>query len=79
MNASRDRRLARLEQAKREQARLEQDRRPAAAILYVWRDAGIESAKKAIARRCPQGVPPGARLVICSWQAEDELTQRARG
>jgi hypothetical protein len=74
MNASRDRRLARLEQAK-----LDQDHRPAAATLYVWRDAGTESAKQAIARRFPKGVPPGARLVICSWQAEDELTQLARG
>jgi hypothetical protein len=39
MNGSRDRRLAKLEQAK-----LEQD------------------------PRFPKGVPPGARLVICSWQ-----------
>jgi hypothetical protein len=60
MNASRDRRLAKLEQAKSEQ-----DRRPAARILYVWRDGPMESAKKGIARRFPKGVPPGARLVIC--------------
>jgi hypothetical protein len=63
MNVSRDRRLAKLEQAK-----LEQDQRPAARILYVWRDGPTESAKKAIARGFPNGVPPGARLVICSWQ-----------
>jgi hypothetical protein len=74
MNASRDRRLARLEQAK-----LEQDRPPAAAILYVWRDAGIESAKQAIARRFPKGVPAGTRLVICSWQSDDERIRPTRG
>jgi hypothetical protein len=65
MNTSRDRRLARLEQAQ-----LAQEPRPTDKIIYVWRDAPRESAEQAIARRCPNGVPPGACLVICSWQAE---------
>jgi len=59
MNTSRDRRLARLEQT----------RRPRRKIIYVWRNAPRETAARAIARRCPKGVPSGTRLVICSWQA----------
>ena len=39
MNSNRDRRLA----------KLEQHRRPAARILYVWRNAPMESAEEAIA------------------------------
>lgn len=59
MNTSRDRRLARLEQTCR----------PRREIIYVWRNAPRETAARAIARRCPKGVPSGTRLVICSWQA----------
>jgi hypothetical protein len=62
MNSNRDRRLA----------KLEQHRRPAARILYVWRNAPMESAEEAIARRFPAGVPAGAHLVICSWQVAGE-------
>jgi hypothetical protein len=69
MNGSRDRRLA----------KLEQHRRPAPRILHVWRDAPMESAKQAIARRFPKGVPAGARLVICSWQFDDKRILPARG
>ncbi len=69
MNGNRDRRLA----------KLEQDRQPAAKILYVWRDGPTESAEEAIARRFPAGVPAGARLVICSWQFDDERIPSARG
>ena len=68
MNGDRDKRLA----------KLEQDRRPAARILYVWRDAPRESTKEAIARCFPKGVPAGARLVICSWQVDGEPLQPAR-
>ena len=59
MNTSRDRRVS----------KLEQKRKPRAKIIYAWRNAPRESAARAIARRCPKGVPSGARLVICSWQA----------
>lgn len=62
MNTSRDRRLARLEQTHLAQ-------RPKSRIIYAWRNAPRESAARAIARRCPKGVPSGTRLVICSWQA----------
>jgi hypothetical protein len=68
MNTNRDRRIA----------RLEQDRRPKGKIIYAWRDAPLESAKQAIARRCPKGVPSGARLVICSWRADGKPLQPAR-
>jgi hypothetical protein len=63
MNASRDRRIARLERAK-----LEREGRPAANVFYVWRNAPTESAEEAIARRFPDGLPKDAQLVICSWQ-----------
>ncbi len=62
MNTSRDRRLARLEQT-------HLARPPKSRIIYVWRNAPRETAARAIARRCPKGVPSGTRLVICSWQA----------
>ena len=64
MNPSRDRRLAKLERAN-----LEQEPRPRARTIYLWRDAPRESAEQAVARRCPNGAPAGARLVICSWQS----------
>ena len=69
MNGRRDRRLA----------KLEQDRRPAVRILYVWRDGLMKSAKKTIARRFPKGLPAGARLVICSWQFDEERILSTRG
>ena len=58
MNASHDRRLT----------RLEQERRPATKVFYVWRNAPAESTKAAIARTFPRGLPADVRLVICSWQ-----------
>ena len=67
MNASHDRRLARLEQAK-----LEQERRPSARVFYVWRNAPAETTEEAIARHFPGGLPADARLVICSWQVAGE-------
>ena len=66
MNASHDRRLSKLEQAK-----LEGKRRPAAKVFYVWRNQ-TETTKEAIARSFPNGLPTDARLVICSWQVADE-------
>jgi hypothetical protein len=51
-NASHDRRLARLEQAK-----LEQERRPATKVFYVWRNDPAESTKAAIARTFPLACP----------------------
>jgi hypothetical protein len=68
MNASHNRRLARLEQAK-----LEQERRPAANVLYVWRNAPTGTTEAAIARTFPHGLPADARLVICSWQVAGSL------
>jgi len=62
MNGRHDRRLA----------KLELDLRPAATLFYVWRDRPRETARQAIARRFPAGVPADARLVICSWQAAGE-------
>jgi hypothetical protein len=69
MNGGRDKRLA----------KLERHRRPPARTFYVWRNAPTESAKEAIARRFPEGIPPGARLVICSWQVANEPIPRTRG
>jgi hypothetical protein len=67
MNTSRDRRLTRLELAQAAQAPRRRDK-----IIYAWRNGPGESVAQAIARRCPEGVPAGARLVICSWEAEGE-------
>ena len=67
MNASHDRRIA----------RLEQKRRPAANVFYVWRNAPMESAEEAIARTFPHGLPADARLVVCSWQVAGSLENRA--
>jgi hypothetical protein len=61
MSGSRNRRVA----------RMEHDRRPRTRTFYLWRDAPRESAAAAIMRRFPKGAPPGAQLVICSWQAGD--------
>ena len=72
MNASHDRRIARLEQAK-----LEQARRPSARVFYVWRNAPMESAEEAIARTFPHGLPADARLVVCSWQVAGSLENPA--
>ena len=68
MNANRDRRLAKLEQAKREQ-----EPRPAARVLYAWRNGPAETTEEAIARNFPRGLPADARLVICSWQATGDI------
>ena len=76
MNTSRDRRLARLELAQ-ERTQQAQEPGPKGRIIYVWRDAPRESTEQAIARRCPEGVPSGACLVICSWQTEAESTPAA--
>ena len=62
MNASHDRRIA----------RLEQERRPAANVYYVWRNAPAETTEEAIARHFPGGLPADARLMICSWQVAGE-------
>ena len=67
MNASHDRRLTKLEQAK-----LEQERRPAARVLYAWRNGPAETAEAASARTFPGGLPRDARLVVCSWQIAGE-------
>ena len=70
MNGGRDKRLAKLEEARAEHgraehARAEHEGRPRARI-YVWRNASMESTKAAIARRFPAGVRAGARIVICT-------------
>jgi hypothetical protein len=48
-------------------AKLEQERRPAAKVLCVWRDRPGETTAQAIARSFPDGVPAGARLAVCSF------------
>lgn len=68
MNASHDRRLAKLEQA-----RLEQEPRPAAKVLYAWRNGPAETTNEAIAGNFPGGLPTNARLVICSWQVTGDI------
>ena len=62
MNGSHEKRLA----------KLERERRPAANVLYVWRNAPTETTEEAIARSFPGGVPADACLVICSWQVAGE-------
>jgi hypothetical protein len=53
-------------------AKLEQERRPAARVLYVWCNAPTETTDEAIARSFPAGVPADTRLVIFSWQVAGE-------
>jgi hypothetical protein len=65
VNASHDRRLT----------KLEQERRPAANVLYVWRNAPTETTEEAIARAFPDGLPKDAQLVICSWQVAGKSEQ----
>ncbi len=48
-------------------AKLEQERRPAAKVLCVWRDRSGETTAQAIARSFPDGVPAGPRLAVCSF------------
>jgi hypothetical protein len=66
MNAIHDRRLT----------KLEQKRRPAVRVLYVWRNGPAETTKEAIARHFPGGLPADARLVICSWQVAGKSKQQ---
>jgi hypothetical protein len=49
-------------------AKLEQERRPAARVFFVWLDGPRQTTQQAIARRFPAGVPAHTRLVICSWR-----------
>ena len=60
MSSARDKRIS----------RLEQKRRPRTKVIVAWRNTPEESDEQAIARRCPNGVPANASLVICSWQWE---------
>ena len=62
MSGSQDKRIA----------KLEQERRPAARVLYVWRDRPGETTEQAIARSYPGGVPADARLIVFSWQFAGE-------
>jgi hypothetical protein len=57
-------------------SKLEQERRPPPRVLYAWRDRPGETIAQAIARSFPDGVPAGARLVVCSWrfEGEDEIS-----
>lgn len=43
-------------------ARLEGDA-PAGAVFHVWGEAGAD----AVARRFPEGVPPGATIIVYQW------------
>ena len=68
MSLGRDRRLARLER-----------RRGKKKIALVWYDPSRETAAQARARRYPEGVPAGARLIYISWQWQHGRTQSAAG
>jgi len=59
--------------------KLEQDRRPAAKVLYVWRDRPGETTAQAIARSFPDGVPEGARLVIRQDVGRVHMHRLSRG
>jgi hypothetical protein len=61
MSSDRERRLARLERA----------RRPGETFI-VWQYAGAETREQAIARRFPEGAPAGARQIVVAWLSRDE-------
>jgi len=59
--------------------KLERDRRSPARIVYLWRDSPARSRRQLIARRFPKGLPPGVRVVICSWQSGAARSGGGRG
>jgi len=63
MSGSRDKRLA----------KLERKRQPAGETFIVWldREAGW-TEEEAIARRFPEGEPPGAKIILLSWLTADD-------
>lgn len=61
MTWSRDKRLAKLERR----------RSPEAEIVLVWCDMD-ETPDQAMARRFPDGVPPGTHVRIIRWLRSDE-------
>ena len=63
MSGNRDKRLG----------KLERKRRPAGETFIVWRDrARGETQEQAIARRFPDGVPPGAQIIHIGWLTDDD-------
>jgi len=70
MNGARHKRLV----------KLERKLRPAERDVLLWYDAERETAAQATARRFPEGVPPGVRLVIFRWltKGESAPADRAR-
>ena len=54
-------------------AKLERKRQPAGKTFIVWLDrAAGWTEEEAIARRFPDGEPPGAKIVFISWLTGDD-------
>jgi hypothetical protein len=63
MSGNRDKRLA----------KLERKRRPEGETFVIWRNrAAGWTYEEAIARRFPDGVPPGAKISFFSWLTPDD-------
>ena len=68
MSGNKDKRLAKLER-----------KRPPARLVIVWRDRATGwTPEEAIARRFPDGVPPGAEIILFSWMLPGETEAEAR-
>ncbi len=69
MNGGLDKRLA----------KLERERQSAGETFYVWINTlAKETRAEAIARRFPDGVPPGAKLVVLRWLTAEDPPELAR-
>jgi hypothetical protein len=54
-------------------AKLERKRRPA-KIIMIWQDREKGwTQEEAIARAYPEGVPPGAQIMLLSWPTRAEV------
>ena len=59
-------------------AKLEKKRQPAGQTFLVWRDrAAGWTVEEAIARRFPDGEPPGAKIIMFSWLLPGESLAEA--
>jgi hypothetical protein len=60
-------------------AKLERKRQPAGETFMVWRDrAKGWTQEEALARRFPDGVPPGAKIIMFSWMLPGESKAEAQ-
>ncbi len=68
MSGNKDKRLAKLER-----------KRPTGQTFIVWLDrAAGWTAEEAIARRFPDGEPPGAKIILVSWMLPGESEAEAQ-